>query len=216
MVARTYSPTHLPPTSHVSFRSWIWPELFTRRTIWKRPAVMGQAARGDQGSQVGRQAHDGYPATDLGRGQTVEGRWSIMQVIPVPKERGLALDMREVAKAIARPKAFDPQAVKGLDLVIALGLVYRGEPGFDAAKQTQAHDLADNLRMGVPSAKRTFVVELLQKRQPQFGPCFQQMGAGREAGLIRVLGQPNGVTVMVDGMKNLDGVTVAHVARDDV
>ena len=64
------------------------------------------------------------------------------------------------------PERLIPDAVKRFDLMIPFAFINRREHDFDAAEQTQAHDLPDDARMAMSTAKAIFIVELLNLRQP--------------------------------------------------
>lgn len=140
----------------------------------------------------------------------------ILRPIPTHEQRRFALHLGAVGELLTRPEAGHPEAVKRLDLVIALGLVEGSEQRFDLTIQTQAHHRAEHPCMGLPTAKGAFVVELVQKRSAKFGPGFQQVRLGRGRGLVGVLCQANCVRVEVDGMKVLDRLAPTQVFGNDI
>jgi len=97
------------------------------------------------------------------------------------------LHMLQATKYTARPKAIQPHAVKRFNQVIALRFVFRNEQRLDAAEQTQAHHLTHHTRMRMPTTERAFIIELLNERQSQIRPVFQEMRAYRGAGFIQRL-----------------------------
>src|SRR5262249_31481429 len=86
---------------------------------------------------------------------------------------------------LTRPEGRDPEAVEGLDLVIALGLVDGDEERLDLAEQAQAHHLAEDARADRPAPEGALVVELLQERPPQLGPGPGPGGPGPGRGFGR-------------------------------
>jgi hypothetical protein len=103
-----------------------------------------------------------------------------------------------------------------LDLMVALGFIERREQRFNAAEQTQAHDLSDHTRMHMPAAKGVFVVELLNLRESYLAPRCYKMRADAHCSFISALAQKRGTTVMVNRVHVLHGFAAANVSRDDV
>ena len=180
------------------------------------PGSEGQASWRKQVLQRGGQRAHGLPPAHLRRRFAVEGRGAIASMIPAQEARDFGAHVREVAKLVARPKRGLPQAVKGLDLIIAPGVVERRKEDLHPTPQAEAHHLAQHMGMRVAATKRAIVVELFHAWQSQAGPGAQQMLTGRARGLVGVLGQMDGMTVMVEGMEVVDFLAAVHVARDDI
>src|SRR5574337_127835 len=117
------------------------------------PGRNRQTTLGDANAHVAGQTLNDLTATHLGGGRPVETGRLVSRVIPAQEERDLAPDMRQIRKRFARPEALVPQAVKRLELIIALGFVNGNEKRLDATQQTQAYDLPDHTPMRVPTTK---------------------------------------------------------------
>ena len=180
------------------------------------PGRNRQALGGKQRGQGLSQRRGLKAAAQLRRGFAVQCRGLIHRAIPPQEEPHLGLDLCQGGKFLARPEACHPQAVKGLDLVIALGVVDRREEGFDLAIQTQAHHLAQHPSMGGATTKGALVVELVHERPPKLRPGREQMGPGGRSALVQVLRQADGVTVKVEGMEVLNHLAPAQVFGNDV
>ena len=150
-----------------------------------------QAVKRDRLTQRGGQSNYRHALAHLGWRQAIQCRGAILVVIPLPENRGLALYMRQIPKLMPRPERPHPQAVKLFDLIVAFGLIDWRERWFNPTPQAQADDLAQNVRMGVSTAKGPLIVELLHRRQTQFCPGFQQVFARGAARLIRLLTHPD-------------------------
>lgn len=77
--------------------------------------------------------------------------------------------------------------------MVAFCLVDRREQSFHPAPQAQPHDATDDQPMRMTTAERSFVVELVQARQTELPPGFEQMPTGGGAGLVEVLRQTRGM-----------------------
>lgn len=158
------------------------------------PGRERQAGAGDQRAQWRRQR-----------------RGLIPRAIPPQEEPHLGLDLGQGGKRLARPEGCHPQAVKGLALVIALGVVDRREEGFNLAIQAQAHHVAQHPGMGGTTAEGALVVELMHERPAEVRPRREQMGCGRHRRLVPVLGQSDGMTGEVEGREVLNHLAPAQV-----
>jgi len=180
------------------------------------PGREGQATWGKQVAQGSGQRPHGLSAAHLRRRFAVECGGAIAGMIPVQEARDFRPDVGEVAKLEARPKRRLPQTVKGLDLVIALGVVEGRKEDLHPAPQAEPHHLPQHMGMRVATTKRPVVVELFHVRQPQVAPGAQQMLTGGARGLVGVLGQMDRMTVMIEGVEVVDFLAAVHVPRDDI
>ena len=170
----------------------------------------------DQSAQFARQLWHGDPPSDLRRRFACQTRRPVMMMIPTREGRRFGMDMLQVPEGLARPERLTPEAVKGLDLMIAFGVVDRREDGFDATKQAQPHDPTDHQPMRMAATKRAFVVELMQVRQSEFSPDFQEMRTGGRTGFVGVLGQASGLREPIYGMEVLNLCAAVEMASDDI
>src|SRR5215211_820014 len=93
-----------------------------------------QASLWDQPSQARIQPPHARARSHLSRALARERGRIVLMHIPVPEEWCLGFDLVAVAEAVSRPKAAHPQAVKGFDLIVALGFVVGCEQRLDPAK----------------------------------------------------------------------------------
>jgi hypothetical protein len=92
-----------------------------------------------------------------------------------------------MARALACPECPDPQCMKVLDPVVALGFMFGKEQYGHSYKQVQAHHLPDDALMRLAPATGGFVVELVHDWDPQTAPSLQQMGPDGGTGVVGVL-----------------------------
>lgn len=171
-----------------------------------------QPSRWDQSLQIRRQAYHRDSPSNLSGGAAVQRGRLINRVIPVLEVRRFFIHLRPIGKVKPRPEAPHPQAMKGLDLIVAFRFIDRCKKRLDAAEQTQAHDLTDHARMRMTSAKRAFIIELQNLRQTQFGPRFPQVNASRRAGLVGVARQMHRLTEEIDRVKILNLFAAMHMS----
>ena len=100
--------------------------------------------------------------------------------------------------------------------MVAFGLVRRSEERFDATPQTQAHDSSEDAAMSVPTTKRSFVVQLLDPRQPQARPGLNQVVASRRTGFVAVLVERGGMREQIEGVEVLNLGAPVQMPGDNV
>jgi hypothetical protein len=66
----------------------------------------------------------------------LQRRRTILVAVPAQEERQLAAHFGATAELVARPEACNPETVKRLDLVIALGFVTRRKEWLDCSTST--------------------------------------------------------------------------------
>lgn len=79
----------------------------------------------DQAPQLRCQLWNLHSIPHLGRRLPLEVARAIVMVVPPRKSRRMRSHIIDISENMARPKCFNPQTVKGLNLVVALGLVDR-------------------------------------------------------------------------------------------
>src|SRR5262245_40416709 len=139
------------------------PQRTTRVDFAQRRASAGrqrQAPLWDQTPEARSPLPHPRTTSDLNWAPARERGRIILMHIPAPEERGFGFDLVAIAERVARPKGANPEAVKGFDLIVALGFVVGSEQRLDPAKQAQAHDLTQYAPRGVPTAKGAVVVDL--------------------------------------------------------
>src|SRR5215471_10720664 len=180
------------------------------------PGRQGQAPRGDQWGQVAGQAQGHEAPPHLGRRPAFQRGGAVGGAVPAQEEGHRAPYLGQPGELLTRPQGRDPEAVEGLDLVIALGLVDGDEERLDLAEQAQAHHLAEDARADRPAPEGALVVELLQERPPPLGPGPEQVGPGTGTALVGVLRQADRMAGEVDGVEVLDDPAAPPVLGNDV